>query len=289
VFFPDYYAPFYKLKAKKLVMFHDTFFWDTPQHYGRLWLKYFLWATKMGLRGNSSVFTITQFSKQKIGKIISPAIPIDFQHHPALQLWTSERLNTGILEGFDLKKNKYFLHVGVFEKRKDLPLLVEAFSQFKMLNKVHDYKLVLVGKRAPNKRFDDFHLIKSRIEKEPALAKDVILAGYLSKDKVQDLYQNALSYVFPSNNEGFGFPISESYINNCPVIVSNQGALTEVAGEAALTFKVGDLDDLVSQMSRIYLEPELREILIKNGKERLSLFEPRAYFNQFERYLTKMA
>ena len=48
------------------------------------------------------------------------------------------------------------------------------------------------------------------------------------------LYSGALALLFPSLQEGFGWPILEAQSCGCPVITSNRAPLTEVAGEAAL-------------------------------------------------------
>jgi glycosyltransferase involved in cell wall biosynthesis len=49
-----------------------------------------------------------------------------------------------------------------------------------------------------------------------------------------------LGYVFPSVNEGFGLPVLEAFSFGLPVIISRQGALMEVAGDAALIFETSD-------------------------------------------------
>ncbi len=50
------------------------------------------------------------------------------------------------------------------------------------------------------------------------------------------LYQRAGLFVLPSYDEGFGLPAVEAMASGAPVIVSQGNSLTEVAGEAALSF-----------------------------------------------------
>ena len=45
--------------------------------------------------------------------------------------------------------------------------------------------------------------------------------GYVSDEDLSILYQNALLYVFPSINEGFGIPILEAFKSNIPVLIAN--------------------------------------------------------------------
>merc|ERR1711912_68703 len=47
-------------------------------------------------------------------------------------------------------------------------------------------------------------------------------------------YSSATALLFPSLQEGFGWPIIEAQACGCPVFTSNRPPMTEVGGEAAL-------------------------------------------------------
>ena len=40
-----------------------------------------------------------------------------------------------------------------------------------------------------------------------------------------NLYQHAQAFVFPSLNEGFGIPVLEAFVGNCPAVLSNRSSL----------------------------------------------------------------
>lgn len=277
-FFPDYYAPALKLSTYKLVMYHDTFFWDEPAHYGKWWLMYFKWITRLGLNGRSGVLTISYHVKNNLYRVLRDKVKVDVIHHPAQN--EVVQFNDDVFKEFGLVGKKYFLHVGVFEKRKELPVLVEAFSKFlKKVKNPYEYKLVLVGRKAPNKRFDDYNEIVGLIGRL-GLEESVVLPGYLSNEEVALLYLHAWSYVFPSRNEGFGIPVLEAFSAECPLIISNQPALMEVAGGAALVFDVGNAEDLSSKM--LGLSDKRRLGLVELGKSRLSCFKREDYLPKLE-------
>ena len=52
--------------------------------------------------------------------------------------------------------------------------------------------------------------------------------------ELRALYEHALALVFPSLYEGFGLPPVEAMTCGCPVVISEQPALLEVCGDAAL-------------------------------------------------------
>ena len=71
--------------------------------------------------------------------------------------------------------------------------------------------------------------------------KVIELVGVDNED-LRALYSSATALLFPSLQEGFGWPIIEAQACGCPVITSNRPPMTEVGGEAA-----------------IYIEPNLPE------------------------------
>lgn len=62
----------------------------------------------------------------------------------------------------------------------------------------------------------------------------IILPGYVSYDDLPPIYSAATASIFPSLYEWFGLPPLEAKARDCPVVLSNNGSLTKVTGEAAL-------------------------------------------------------
>jgi glycosyltransferase involved in cell wall biosynthesis len=57
--------------------------------------------------------------------------------------------------------------------------------------------------------------------------------------------------VMPSRWEGFGLPVLEAMAAGCPVIISSAAALQEVAGGAAVTVPIDDIDALAVAIARL--------------------------------------
>ncbi|WP_186757025.1 glycosyltransferase family 4 protein [Echinicola salinicaeni] len=275
VFSPDIVSPLWS-KGRKLSVIHDAFFWENPEHYNSRWLKYYLWLLKASLRNNAQVVTITEYSKKQIQKYLQlPDLPIHVVY-PA-----SNIISKGQFTDESIVTAPYFLHVGVMEKRKNLVTLIKAFSKFLSDEVNKKYQLVLVGQRGPRNELDDYDNIVREIERL-GLEEKVILPGFVSKSELNDYYRNAFAYVFPSLSEGFGMPILEAFSYKIPVIISNQGALREVGGEAVLYPEDNSAKAFAKEMEKLVKERELRSSLVKRGEKRLKNFSGSRFLDKLE-------
>ena len=240
----DYVAPVFTPGFKTIVVFHDAFFWEYPLHYNAGWLRMFKAAALAGAKKSVAVIAPSEYAKKQITlhtgisaahiKVVYEApktfAPIKSQTNPQSPAQISA---------------PYFLHVGTLAKHKNLPLLIEAFAK---LDK--HLKLVLVGGAPSSVHTSDVPNIKAAIQKHN-LQNQVILTGYLSNTEVANWYANALGYVFPSYNEGFGLPVLEAMQYKLPIIAANNTCLPEIAQAGALYFEPTNTDQLASQMQAI--------------------------------------
>jgi glycosyltransferase involved in cell wall biosynthesis len=276
VFSPDILSPVFA-KGKKVSVVHDTFFWDNPEHYQPLWLKYYLYFLEKGLRNNGEIITITDFSKMRLKEL-----PY-FKSIPMKVVYQASGLSERSVQP-DLKTNtqtRYFLHVGVLEKRKNLGTLITAFDGLTRIEGYKDLRLVLVGQRGPRETLDDYDNLVELVT-TLGLTDKVDFTGYVSQDQLASYFQHALGYVFPSANEGFGLPVLEAFSFGLPVIISRQGALMEVAGEAALILEKNDSEALLQSMKLLMDDPDLRKELGEKGRIRLEQFSAEKFFLSLE-------
>jgi len=276
---PDYLLPYLQFGAKSVSVFHDTFYWELTVNYNPLWRKYFLYSVKKGLKKDTMVLTDTNFSKSKIQSIITNDHKIEVVYPSPARLNLNKE-NINIFEVLELPKEaKFFLHVGVFDKRKNIELLVRAFSKFRKLHYDADYYLILVGSSGVSLFHDSTKSVRELIRIE-RLEDKVLLPGFVSNEVLSSLYSNAFAYVFPSREEGFGIPVIEAMKAQIPIIISNQGALVEVAGDAALIFNMDNDEELVEKMSEI-TDFTVRDKLIKKGRIRIKLFSQENFVSNF--------
>lgn len=273
VFCVDNCVPYIHLGYKTIPSIHDAFCFESPEDYGKLWLWLYKNTAIPGARRSPFVITATSYGKKQIARfmripadklIVVPDGPKRVNYHP-------DDVQVQILQSFSLTPSKYILHVGSMFKRKNIPVLIYAFNKIKKIG-YPELKLVLAGSLMTNNLSDNGHeLILQAIESN-GLQSEVIITGYLTDQELGQLYQNALLYVFPSLNEGFGLPVLEAFEHNLPVLVSNNTCLPEVGGDAVLKFDPFDVDTVFTAIKTVLDNPELRKEMISKGQKRLKDF-----------------
>jgi glycosyltransferase involved in cell wall biosynthesis len=133
---------------------------------------------------------------------------------------------------------RYFLFVGTIEPRKNIPLLVEAWREVRRSHP--DVRLLLAGRCRAD---------APPVATEPGLD----LLGEVPDAMLPNLYSGAIALVYPSAHEGFGLPIVEAMQCGSAVIASDDAALLEVSGGAALHAKA---DQLATAMLLLLENPE---------------------------------
>lgn len=160
---------------------------------------------------------------------------------------------------FDLPKS-YILFVGSIEPRKNLDLLLRAWGEIK--NDFEETELIIVGESAHV--FESVHL-SYELER-------VRFLGYVEDEILAGLYANATVFVLPSQDEGFGLPALEAMASGTPVIVSDGGALREIAGEAGLIFCLSNPAGLKNALKECLSNTRLRSDLREKGLMRAQQF-----------------
>ncbi len=268
VYCNDYFAPFFHLNYKTVQVFHDALFYEYPQYCNAIWLKLFKGIAIPAARKSAFIITPTNYARERVHFFTKiPLEKIIAIHQGPKTLQTA---NTEIPSWLPTQKNiPYLLHVGVFEKRKNIPTLLQAFKKLKEAGYPH--QLVLVGKGNGKINSDDSIEIHRTIE-ALFLEDEIIMPGYLPDELLSVVYENASLYVFPSINEGFGIPILEAFQFGVPVIVANNTCLPEVGADAVISFDPFEPEDMYQKMALVLSDKALQASMKQKGKERLNHF-----------------
>lgn len=164
----------------------------------------------------------------------------------------------------------YVLYVGSEHPRKNLGALLEAFSIVKANPEYGALKLLKVG--SPGGCEGPYREQTEAIVQRLNLERHVVFVGRVPDEDLPALYSHAACLAMPSLYEGFGLPPIEAMSCGCPVIVSDFGALAEVAGDAAVTIDPRDPPELANAIRRLLEDRELRQEMVRRGLERASRF-----------------
>lgn len=143
--------------------------------------------------------------------------------------------------------DRFVLHVGTVEPRKDVPGLARACA-------AAGVPLVLAG----------------AVPAGTALPAGAQALGWVDHADLAPLYGAATLVAYPSRYEGFGLPPVEAMACGAPVVATRVGALPETLGDAAELVAPGDHDALTSLLRELLADDERRDELAAAGLARVA-------------------
>lgn len=95
--------------------------------------------------------------------------------------------------------------------------------------------------------------------------------GYVAADRLERIIDGASAVIMPSlAGEVFGLSAAENMSRGKLVIASDIGSLSEVIGDAGMTFPAGDSKALASLMRKVVEHPTIAEELGQKARERIA-------------------
>lgn len=160
-------------------------------------------------------------------------------------------------------KGDYFLMVSGNRFEKNIYRAVRVFDKLFSDNRLGGKRVVITG--CGKQLFWKEIMNRERFE----------LLPYVSTDKLESLYEHAFCFVYPSLNEGFGYPPLKAMAYGTPVIASSATSIPEVCDDAACYFSPTNEDDLAARILRIYYDDDYRSLLVNRGIMRVKELQKR--------------
>jgi len=264
---PSYFAPVL-CPCPLVVTVHDMLYLTQPQHYkDKLFSLYSRLFINGAVRRADVICTVSAFSKKEIEfcyGISGDRIRVAYHGvNPRFQPQPEDRLAT-VRAKYRLER-PYFLFVGAWEPRKNLPRLIRAFCSF-CEDQREDYELILVGPEMSGTAE------VQTILRNPETSRYVRALGFVADEDMPPIYAAAEAFVLPSLGEGFGMPLIEAMACGTPVIASRVTCFPEVVGDAAVLFDPEDPADIVRAM-RLILRPDVHQDMKQKGLLRAQVFK----------------
>ncbi len=203
-----------------------------------------------------SIFRIFPYARNKV-------IPIQLGYKPANDVEGNNDINE-LKEKYNIFR-EYILYVGVHRPHKNLEGLIKAIMLLNKRGIIIDF--VVAG--SDDKRFPGAKNEVKRLKIE----ERVKFIGHVTENELTALYKNAKAMIFPSFDEGFGFPLLEAMENSTPIACSDIPVHREVADKAAIYFNPYSTDEIGQAILRLLKDEELRMELINAGKYRVKKFK----------------
>lgn len=250
-----------KLKIALNMQEHGDFFsanyWRNENiiNFIRFYIGRFLIKRADSVRAVSKRIKTTLANKLSIAekKIVVVPIYIDIQ---------AEASQEPFAELKDKYKDKFlFLNIGRFVKQKNLPLLVQAFSE---ISQIHPEARLLMAGKGPLR-----HGLKELV-KGLKLGNKIEFIDWI--DDVYAYYHLADAYVLSSNYEGWGMVIVEAAASGLPIVMTDVGCAGEFVENksSALITKVNNKEEFVRAMDSILSNSVLRKKLQKGASSALA-------------------
>jgi glycosyltransferase involved in cell wall biosynthesis len=211
------------------------------------------------------------FQKTKEFICVSPFVKKELQTHLTNfgKEVSIQVVCNGVSEKFknlNLKKRiSYFLCMGDFTVRKNIPMIIKAYSELPKEIR-DDYELKIVA--STDQAGESFN----RLAKKLRIGSRVQVVINVSQDYLVKLYNEACVFIYASLYEGFGIPILEAMACGCPVITSHRGSMKEIAGDAALLVDPRSSEAIKNAIEKIVKNNKLAKSLKKKGLIRAEQF-----------------
>jgi glycosyltransferase involved in cell wall biosynthesis len=240
-----YYSPFFNvpsgLSVPVFTTIHDIIFPDMPELTGKAGLFVRMCFYRRAYRISKKIFTVSEFSKSRIGHFLGSEKPIVVTYNAAQSCLSEKPVP------HPPKKNT-IIFIGNIKKHKGLSSLLDAFLSAR--DEGLKYRLVIVGGK-DNFRTRD----KKFLSLIDSLDSEVVeFTGFIPNEKLRILLAEAALLVQPSLYEGFGYPPLEAMTVGTRALISDIPVLKEIYSDFPVTFfKAGDSNDLKEKlMSLLY-------------------------------------
>ena len=263
---PDFIAPRHAAK-KHIITIHDLHFLYYPQFQDKAALRYYRDQIAKSARHADHVFVQTEGTKSAVVNMLNVPPEKITVHllgvNPACKPLPPAEVER-LLAPYKLPED-YLLFVGTIEPRKNMPNLLKAYALLREQN-LDTPRLVLGGQPGWHveqelKTLDTYNLHQhiTWIQGVPA---EVLPA----------LYNGAQMLLLPSLHEGFGLPAVEAMACGTPVIVTKNGSVPEVVGEAGLYIDPMEPEDMATTIQRLLDDSVLQAQLIEAGLAQAATF-----------------
>jgi glycosyltransferase involved in cell wall biosynthesis len=149
----------------------------------------------------------------------------------------------------------YALHPASGDARENTPLVLRAFAR----SELSGLRLVLVG--TPASAQDRIRRVARR------LGVDVELPGWVTDERLRELYRGALAVVAPTKYEAYaGLQALEAMALGTPVVALDAPGVTEALAGRALLIRREDPRELAAAIVRLWADHELRADLATRGR-----------------------
>jgi glycosyltransferase involved in cell wall biosynthesis len=250
-----YYMPSKLLNNKRLIKVSTIHDFIPERHHSRTSIgRYSHFSKHQYIKKSNGLIFVSDFTKK-----LSYSYSENIESKPNRVIYHGVKSGAVLGKQKPKIKNNYFLYVGKRSKYKNFEFILKVFSK---ISKQKNIVLVCFGGGKLEKSIDQL-INKYDVSQSVVFVDD-------NDYELENLYQNAIAFINPSQEEGFGMTNLEALSNGCPVICSDIAVFKEILGEHANYFSLNSSNSLFIQLNKFINETcsiKQREVLIKKSQE----------------------
>lgn len=210
---------------------------------------------------NHSLFSIKSFFPETKEKNIPVFASPSFSQ---LDIYTPELPHDEkkILSDFGLEEKKFFLITSAARWSKNALRAVQAFDELLGKGYAVNFKIVVTG--VTRKKI----FTKKLIHKE-----NFVFLDYIDRNSLEVLTKNEYAFIYPSLNEGFGYPPVEAMKYGIPSACSGSSSIPEICQNAALYFDPYSTSEMQNRFLQLLDEKIYEELSEKAKKQFVAVSE----------------
>ncbi len=265
---PASLIPFRRDHYQVVVTIHDLVAFLFPETIPLKYGAYMRYLLRQAVKRANKIISVSHHTRQDLIEILKvPSEKIVVIHEapsPIFRPYDRNKVRTLLKERYGIQK-KYIYHLGNIEPRKNLIVLLQAFTRV-CQELGTEYQLVVSGQKG--------WLIRSlsHFLKNYPMRDQVLFTGYVPMEDLPLLMNGAEIFVFPSLYEGFGLPVLEAMSCGTPVISSNRSSIPEIVGSAGVLIDPTDVRELAHRIVYLLRNGEERRRLSLLGKDQAARF-----------------
>jgi glycosyltransferase involved in cell wall biosynthesis len=163
----------------------------------------------------------------------------------------------GLLASLGVTAREYFLIISANRWVKNAVRAIEALDRLFTVAPWLPHRVVVLG-------VDAARPLRIR----PVNADRIAYRGYVESEELDALYGHAYCLLFPTLNEGFGYPPLEAMRFGTPVICSAIASTTEICADAAIYVNPFSVDEIGGRALMLVSEPALWTRYAERGRRR---------------------
>lgn len=230
-----WHGPHYTMPARlhipSVVTIHDLTFFDHPEWHEKSKVLFFRRMIRRSIRHASALICVSHHTQDRLTAALNPSTPIHVASHGVdharfRPLNRTEEIEADLnLLAHNGISPPYLAFVGTLEPRKDIPSLIEAFTE--IADDYPELRLVIAGSDGWGAKE-----VRDSVARSGYTTR-ILRPGYLPAEVLAPFLRRASVVAYPSLEEGFGLPALEALASGAPVVTTTGSAMAEVCGEAA--------------------------------------------------------